>query len=81
MAVIEDLISSAEGTAVVVSHRVVLKVLVCAMLGLDNSHFWDFRLDTAGTTVFSHHNGRFILNSHNVTAYLEPLGGEKLADF
>ncbi len=86
MAVISDLVSSAEGAAVVVSHRVVLKLLVCAMLGLDGSHFWSFRLDTAGTTVFSHHNGRFVrgrfvLDSYNVTAYLEPLGGDRLADF
>ena len=82
MAVITDLVASgAEGTAVVVSHRVVLKVLVCAMLGLDNSYFWRFRLDTGGTTVFSHHGGRFTLSSHNVTAYLGPLGGGRLADF
>lgn len=83
MTVLSDLVASgAEGAAVVVvSHRVVLKVLVCAMLGLDNSHFWSFRLDTAGTTVLNHHGGRFTLNSHNVTAYLGPLGGGRLADF
>lgn len=81
MAVIGNLVSGAFGAAVIVSHRVVLKLLVCAMLGLDNSYFWNFRLDTAGTTVFSHHDGRFTLSSHNVTAYLDPLGGERLADF
>ncbi len=89
MAVVTDLVSGAEGAAVVgddrailiATHRVVLKLLACAMLGLDDSHFWSFRLDTAGTTVFSHHDGRFVLNSCNVTAYLEPLGGDRLADF
>ncbi len=81
MAVISDLVSGAESAAVVVSHRVVLKMLVCAMLGLDNSYFWTFRLDTGGTTVFSHHGGRFVLSSYNVTSYLEPLGGGRLADF
>jgi broad specificity phosphatase PhoE len=34
-------------TVLVVSHRVVTKVLVCATLGLDDSHFWQIKQDTA----------------------------------
>lgn len=31
-----------------VSHRVVLKLLLCEAKGLDNSHFWAVKLDTGG---------------------------------
>ena len=81
MAVIGDLVSGAFGAAVIVSHRVVLKLLVSAMLGLDNSYFWNFRLDTAGTTVFSHHDRSIPLSRHHVTAYLDLLGGGRRAEF
>jgi alpha-ribazole phosphatase len=30
----------------IVSHRVVVKVALCAVLGLDDSHFWQIRQDT-----------------------------------
>ena len=33
-----------EGAVVLVSHRVVNKVLICALLGLDNSHFWKVKI-------------------------------------
>jgi len=66
---------------VLVSHRVVNKVLICALLGLDNSHFWNIRQDNCGTTVFALENGRFILTKHNDTSYLKPLAKAELGDF
>jgi len=70
-----------EGNVILVSHRVVNKVLICALLGLDNSHFWNIRQDTCGLTFFTYENGRFILTKHNDTSYLKPLGGGALSDF
>ncbi len=70
-----------ESTVVLVSHRVVNKVLICALLGLDNSHFWNIRQDTCGITAFTYENGRFILTRHNDTSFLESLPKTKLADF
>jgi len=49
---IDRVIIKHEGTVVLVSHRVIGKVLICALLGLDNSHFWNIRLDTCGITTF-----------------------------
>ncbi len=37
--------SHAESTIALFSHRVVIKVLLCALLGLDDSHFWEIRQD------------------------------------
>jgi broad specificity phosphatase PhoE len=79
--VVNSVIVKHEGSVVLVSHRVVNKVLICALLGLDNSHFWNLRQDTCGMTIFAYENGRFILTKHNDTSYLKPMGGASLGDF
>ena len=76
--VVDRVIAKYEGSVVLVSHRVVNKVLICALLGLDNSHFWNIRQDTCGITSFTYEKGQFILTKHNDTSYLgipkTPLG-------
>ena len=79
--VINDVLGKYRGTVVLVSHRVVSKVLICAILGLDNSHFWNIRQDTCGMTRFTYENGQFVLTEHNNTSYLSRLHGTKLNDF
>jgi broad specificity phosphatase PhoE len=79
--VVNEVIARHSGKVVLVAHRVVNKVLICALLGLDNSHFWNIRQDVGGTTVFSYENGRFVLIKHNDTSYLRPLKGAELGDF
>lgn len=64
-----------------VTHRVVNKVLICAMLGLDNSHFWNIKIDTCGISTFFCEDGKFILDKHNDTSFLKPLGSPALSDF
>ena len=81
MGVVSDVIAKYEGSVALVSHRVVNKVLVCALLGLGNSHFWNIRLDTCGTTTFIYEDGRFILTEHNNTSYLKPTQKAPLSDF
>ncbi len=70
-----------EERIVLVSHRVVNKILICALLGLNNSHFWNIKLDTGGITSFSYEGGRFILTKHNDTSYLKPVPKAPLTDF
>ena len=79
--VVDNITARYEGTVVLVSHRVVSKVLICALLGLDNSHFWNIKLDTCGITTFAYENGRFVLTEHNNTSYLKPLHKARLGDF
>jgi broad specificity phosphatase PhoE len=81
MRVVDDVIAKYKGTIVLVAHRVVNKVLICALLGLDNSHFWNIRQDTCGMTTFSYENERFILTKHNDTSYLKPIHKAPLGDF
>ncbi len=70
-----------EGRVVLVSHRVVNKVLICALLGLDNSHFWSVKLDTCGITGFDYEGGRCVLTRHNDTSFLKPVQEAPPADF
>lgn len=79
--VVTGITSGDTGTVILVSHRVVNKVLICALLGLDNSHFWNIRQDTCGITIFSYEDGRFTLTRHNDTSYLEPLHKAPPGDF
>ncbi len=79
--VVNEAVARYRDTVVLVSHRVVNKVLICALLGLDNSHFWNIRQDTCGTTTFAYENERFILTEHNNTSYLKPLQKAPPADF
>ena len=79
--VVSNVISKYTGTVFLVSHRVVNKVLICSLLGLDNSHFWNIKQDTCGITVFTHENGQFILTKHNDTSYLKPTQKGALSDF
>jgi len=59
---------------VAVSHRVVNKVLLCALLGLDNSRFWRLRQDTCGINVIDEDN-RYgcVIRRINDTCHIQPL--------
>ena len=81
MGVVSEVIAKHEGIVVLVSHRVVNKVLICALLGLDNSHFWNIKQDTCGITTFTYENKRFVLTEHNNTSYLKPIQKTPLSDF
>jgi len=70
-----------EGIVALVSHRVILKVIICALLGLDNSHFWNIKLDTCGITTFIYQEKRFILEKHNDTSFLKSIDRPALSDF
>ena len=79
--VVDSVIAKYGGTVIMVSHRVVNKVLICALLGLDDSHFWNIRLDTCGITTFAYENERFLLTMHNDTSFLKSLHQAPLSDF
>ena len=78
---INDILPRHRGNVLLVSHRVVIKVLICDFLGLDNSHFWNIRHDVCGITTFDHVDGRFVLTRHNDTSHLRELPKSVLADF
>ncbi len=79
--VVDDVLSKYEGSVVMVSHRVVNKVLICSLLGLDNSYFWNIKQDVSGITIFNYVDGRFVLTRHNDTSHLKELQKYVLDDF
>ena len=82
MAALDDLlVKHQEENFALVAHRVPNKVICCALLGLDNSHFWRIQQDTASTNLFVYRNGQWIISYLNDTSYLKSLGKEALADF
>jgi phosphoserine phosphatase len=79
--VVNDVLSRYQGAVLLVSHRVVIKVLVCSLLGLDNSRFWSIGQDVGGITIFNYVGGRFVLTRHNDTCHLRELRNSTLDDF
>lgn len=78
MEAIEDVIARhSEGAVALVSHRVVLKVLICALLGLENSRFWHIGQDTAAINCFDYRGGRWIVSLLNDVCHMKGLGEEK----
>ena len=60
-----------EGTVAIITHRVITKVLICALLGLDDSHFWNIEQDTCGVTTFIYTGKMFVLKHHNDISFLQ----------
>ena len=69
-AVTELLARHAGETVLLVGHQVVNKVLVCWLLGLDNSHYWRVTQDNACLNVFAHADGVFRVVTLNDTCHL-----------
>ncbi|NLF02485.1 MAG: histidine phosphatase family protein [Anaerolineales bacterium] len=53
-----------------VSHTVVNKVLLCAVLGLGNEHFWRVHQDTCAVNVFESVQGVYVVTLLNDTSHL-----------
>jgi broad specificity phosphatase PhoE len=72
---------------VAVTHRVVIKLLICAILGLGSSGFWAIRQDTCAINVIEHDEQHgFMIYRLNDTCHLRPLTehfltGRKALDF
>lgn len=78
MASLEEIIAKhPEETLVLVSHRVVNKVLLCGILGIENSHFWQIMQDTTAINLIQYHRGRYILSLMNETCHLKALKEER----
>ena len=68
-------------TVLLAAHRVVNKVLIAALLGLDSSHFWEIGQDTCALNEFVYDRQRWICRSLNDTCHLRGLSNRVTADF
>ena len=74
-ATIDNLVKNhSEQTVALVSHNVVCRVLLCVVLGVDNSHFWQLGQDVAAINVFEVGDGNPVLSLLNDTCHLKHLG-------
>ncbi len=58
-------------TILIVSHGVITKVLICAALGLDDSHFWQIKQDNTAVNCFEYNGKLFIASLMNDTCHLK----------
>jgi len=63
-------------SVLIISHRVINKVLLCALLGLSTAHFWEIRQDTGCINVMEYSGEQFVLCVMNDTCHLKELTGE-----
>jgi len=72
---LDEVVARHAGQAVaLVSHTVVNRVLLCAVLGLGNEHFWRLRQGTCAVNVFDvKEDGTFIIGLLNDTCHLQNL--------
>ncbi len=71
----------AEGLAVVVSHRVVCKLLLCAARGEGEAGFWGIRVDTGSVSAVERVGDRWTVTRVNDTHHLAKLGQGDRVDF
>lgn len=79
MAALEEVIRTHPGkTVVLVSHRVINKVIICGILGLGSSHFWQIRQDATAINLIQHRGGAYILSLMNESCHLKPFENTKI---
>ncbi|MEE8381920.1 MAG: histidine phosphatase family protein [Thermodesulfobacteriota bacterium] len=82
MEALEKVIKKHPGkTLAIVSHRVLNKVLLCSVLGLELSHFWFIKQDTCAINRFEYKDERFYLTLLNDTCHLKRVEGASPVDF
>ena len=69
-----------EDSIAITSHRLLLKVLVLAAKRLDNSHFWDIRLDTGAFCILESNETGVQVVRLNETGHLPSLNGHDKMD-
>lgn len=60
-----------EDTVIIVTHRVICKILVLHVLGIRNEHFWDIKYDPGSISLFEWNNNRYTLIFCNDTCHLD----------
>jgi len=74
VAAVEELVPKHNNeTVILVSHKVVGQVLLCAILGLDDSHFWQITQDVCAVNIFEIKDDMATITLLNDTCHLEGL--------
>ena len=65
-----NITSGQEGAVVIVTHRVICKIIVLHALGIGNEHFWDMKYDPGSITLLDRKNDKYTLIFSNDTCHL-----------
>ncbi len=79
--VIEVVRRHPEQTVLLAAHRAVNKVLIAALIGLDNSHFWRLGQDTTAINRFEWNGDTWQIMGLNDTCHLRGLARGEYVDF
>jgi len=63
--------SSKDKTVLVVSHSGTIQALLCIVLGVELSRYWQFRVSQASLTEINFYDGNAVLNLFNDTSHLQ----------
>ncbi|NIM98607.1 MAG: hypothetical protein GTO24_11170, partial [candidate division Zixibacteria bacterium] len=66
-----------EDDIVLVSHRVINRALICGLVGIDLSRFWQIGQDTAAINVLTWKKGEFVLTCLNDTCHLRSVDHDR----
>jgi len=66
-----NIASGYEDAIVIVTHRVICKILVLHALGIGNEHFWDMKFDPGSITLIELKDNRYTLIFGNDTCHLD----------
>ena len=82
LAAVDEVLTRHPGQVVLLAaHRVVNKVLICAFIGLDNSHFWRIGQDTTAINRFQWTGHTWNLMLLNDTCHLRGMARGPYVDF
>lgn len=65
-----------EKSILIIPHRVINKILLCALLNLGSSHFWEIKQDTGCINLIEYAEDRFVLCTINDTCHLKGIADE-----
>jgi len=80
--VLKKLLREGEGEIAIVSHRVLLKVMICTALSIGNSYFWQIKQDVGAISILDYKDGKVSLSLLNDTCHLDKVRQSKeIKDF
>jgi len=71
---LEEVLANSCDDVAIVSHRIVCKIMICALLSLDNSYFWRIRQDLGAISIFECQKGVTVLSALNDICHLKRVG-------
>jgi broad specificity phosphatase PhoE len=72
---LRDVLGADYNNLLIVTHRVICKVLILHLLGIANEHFWKMKFDPAAITLIDREDGQTSLHFMNETCHLKDGGG------